>query len=127
MYVVIGEHYFNDFTRINFRTSFSSLDSLYDYLKKISNNFSGNFGNYFPHPRDYNRNNYEWCGRISACNYDKGRGWETWIYQIQTDGGIVYSTGRFTDGQKFCAKFVREWLEDSEEKRIHKSFNFSEI
>lgn len=124
MYTITGERYFNDYTRKPIKMNFYSLDGIFDKMKEMSKNFAGEFGNFFPTRKG--RDGYEWCSRIECRDYDTGRGWDFWIYQIETDSGIVYSTGRFTDGEKFCSKNVEEWLERCEDKRKNKKHNFVE-
>lgn len=63
MFTIYGEKYYNDFTRQNVRMSFHSLNEIYDYMKRISYDFSDKYGSYFPTRRG---DDYNWCGRISC-------------------------------------------------------------
>lgn len=108
MYTVKGEHYYNDFTRQNYTETFYSLEDIFQWLKKVSNNFNGKYGNYFP--RDVDNPD-----RISAVD-GNSRGYEYWIYEIANDNGIVFANGRTTNGHKFVADKMKEWLVDSQRR-----------
>ena len=122
MITIKGERYYNDFTRENLKKSFSNFDSLFQWLKDTSNNFTG-YGNYFPRIEKS-----EDVGRISISDGEHS-GWEYWIYEISTDNGIVFATGQTTNGHKFCAAKVKEWLSKCNSKmtEIKNKPNFVEI
>lgn len=123
MFTIYGEKYYNDFTRQNVRMSFHSLNEIYDYMKSISYGFSDKYGNYFPTRRG---DDYNWCGRISCSDKEDKLYRNFWIYKIENENGILYSNGRYTDGEKFCAKIVEDWLMDCRNKMENKKFSFVE-
>lgn len=101
MFTVKGEHYYNDFTRENFTRTFTTLDDIFKWLQTTSENFTNKYGNYFPDLQGR-------VGRIS-CTDENRRGYQCWIYQIENENGIVFSTGRYTSGKEFCATKIKEW------------------
>lgn len=107
MFTIKGEHYYNDFTRSNYEKTFESLEDIFQWLKKVSNNFNG-YGNYFPR----NVNNPT---RISARD-GNSRGYEYWIYEIANNNGIVFANGNTTNGHQFAADKIKEWLIDSQRR-----------
>lgn len=109
MFKIKGIHYFNDYTKDYFEESFNSLDGIYNWLVKNSGNFASNYGNYFPEFRNSS------IDRISISDV-KNRGWLFWIHQIETEDGIVFSTGKFTNGKSFCASKVKDWIIDCDKK-----------
>jgi hypothetical protein len=121
MITVKGENYFNDFTRTRFEKSFVDLESLFKWMCDVSDNFNGS-DNYFPHIE----NNQ--ITRISFSDKDN-RGWCFWIYEIDNEKGIVYSTGKYTNGHKFCAQGVKRWIIESTNKinRLRNKPNFVEL
>lgn len=122
MFTFIGERYYNNYTRINVRKTFYSLEAFYNWAKKISNNFSNKYNNWFP----------VLVGDSVGCiSIDDGEncGWIFYFCQIENENGIVFSTGKLTNGEKFCAKKVKEWCIESQEKMKEtqqKTFNFVE-
>lgn len=121
MFVFIGERYYNDYTRTNVRKTFYSLDEFYIWAKKTSNNFNSKYNNWFPSIKGEN------VSRITVDDGDN-KGWQFFFYQIENENGIVFSTGRFTNGKKFCAQKVKEWCEESFKnmKEAQKTPNFVE-
>lgn len=108
MYTIYGEKYHNDFTRQNFTMRFDSLGDIFNYMKKISNNFSSTSSTWFPVRKG--RTDYTWCSRLSCRNEDDSLYRDFWVYQIDSPNGTVYSDGRYTKGEKFCSKKVEAWL-----------------
>lgn len=123
MYTVYGERYFNDFTRKLFEMRFRTLDDIFEYMKKISYNFTKD--SFFP-TNINNREGFEWVSRISCYGYDDNRYPDLWIYKIEDEEGIVFSNGRYTAGQKHCSKKVKEWLEKCNEMTKKKEYVFVE-
>ena len=125
MFTIIGEHHYNDFTKERFEKSFSSLDGIFEWLRSQSGNFNGKYGNYFPKANDIRSGDIR---RISIADC-KNLKWLYWIYEIRTEEGIVFSTGKNTNGHKFCAKKILEWIivSDKKMKEIQDKPNFVEI
>lgn len=123
MYLVSGIKYHNDYTKRPFTMRFNSLNDIFEYMKKISKNFSAQYGNYFPTRRG---TDYDWCCRISCNDTEDGVYDDFWICQIENENGILYSDGRYTHGERFCAKFVESWLADCELKRKNNKPRFVE-
>ena len=101
-----GERYYNDYTRQSWQKSFNSLEEFFNWAKEISSNFSNKYKNWFP---SFNGGS---VNRITVDD-ERSRGYEFFIYQIETENGIVFSTGRLTGGKSFCAQRIKEWCEES--------------
>lgn len=125
MYKIYAEKYRNDYTRKNVEMSFISLNEIFEYLKDISCNFSNKYDNRFPQKKNYNDNAKNWPGRISVSDEKDNYYTVFWIHQIESQNGIVFSDGKFTRGEHFCAKSVEEWLNKCHEEK-NKKFNFVE-
>lgn len=106
MFTFKGERYYNDYTRQGWQKSFNSLEEFFNWAKEISSNFSNKYNNWFP---SFNG------GSVNRITVDDERscGYEFFIYQIETENGIVFSTGRLTGGKSFCAQRIKEWCEES--------------
>lgn len=123
MFYCIGRHYFNDYTQERFEKSFATLESLFQWLRQISDSFNGNYSNYFP----IVRRTESGCevGRISVQDVTR-RGWQYWIDEIRTENGTVFSNGHNTGGKCFCAVGIESWLDDSQRRmndmREHPNF-----
>lgn len=109
MFTFIGERYYNDYNRIRVRKSFYSLENFYNWAKEISNNFTDQYNNWFPSLIG---------GDVGRISIDDGTnpGWNFFFYQIENENGIVFSTGKLTNGEKFCAKKVKEWCIECQKK-----------
>lgn len=123
MYTIYATKYHNDYTKQTATMQFHSLDDIFKYLKKISNDFNNKYGNYFPTRN--NRANYEWCGRIACRNEYDSIYRDFWVHMIKNDNGIIYSDGKMTKGEKFCAALIEDWLEHCREA-ANKKPNFVE-
>ena len=115
MITIYAEEYHDDNHNNIITKQFASLDVLFDYLKKISNNFQKGYTQYNYFPTRRGRSGYDWCGRINIRNQFDSYYDSFWIFTISNENGILYSSGRTTDGQQFCAKKVEEWLERANE------------
>lgn len=122
MFTIKGEHYYNDFTRQNYTKTFESLEDIFQWLKKVSGNFNGKYGNYFPTIRESG------FDRISARD-ENNDGYEYWIYEIANENGIVFANGRTTNGHQFCADKVKAWCIESQArlKEIQNKPNFVQL
>lgn len=126
MYKIYGELYLNDYTRKQFDIPCSSLDAIFSYCKKISRNFCDKYGNWFK-PKDMNYSEQPLViERIQVRTHEHPGYTDFWIYQIENENGIVFSNGKYTDGQKFCSKKVNDWLSECQEKMKSRRFNFVE-
>lgn len=122
MFTIKGEHYYNDLVRSNYTKTFNSLEDIFQWLKSVSGNFNGKYGNYFPTIRE---NGFD---RISARD-ESNDGYQYWIYEIANENGIVFATGRTTNGHSFCADKIKEWCIESEKrlKEIQNKPNFVQL
>lgn len=113
MFKIKGEHYYNDFTRSNYEKTFESLEDIFTWLAKVSENFSGDYSGWFTSAKTVD--DFRTVSRIEANDYNS-RGYEYWIYEIANENGIVFATGNTTNGHSFCADKVKEWLIDCQKK-----------
>lgn len=120
MFTVKGEHYRNDYTRSNFTKTFNSLQEIFEWGKKVSENFTSNYGSYFPR-----LDIPDYVGRISFRD-ENNKGYEYWIYQIEIQEGIIFSTGKYTASKPFCSPTVKSWCAECTEqiKNIRNQPNF---
>ena len=126
MFTVKGEHYYNDFTRSNYEKTFESLEDIFQWLKRVSENFSGAYNGWFTSAKTVA--DYRNVSRIEANDYNS-RGYKYWIYEIANENGIVFATGNTTNGHSFCAEGIKEWLIESQKrmKEIKDRPNFVEL
>jgi hypothetical protein len=54
-------------------------------------------------------------------------GYVYWIHEIDSESGIIFSSGKYTAGKDFCAEKVQEWFQKCEERKKHPKFNFVEV
>lgn len=54
-------------------------------------------------------------------------GYVYWIHEIDSENGIIFSSGKYTAGKDFCAEKVQEWFQKCEERKKHPKFNFVEV
>lgn len=128
MYQIKGEYYYNDYTREFFSATYHSLESIFEHLKQVSNNFCSGYHNRknysFP-KRCKDESDYDWCRRIDVHHYYKKPYDCMWIYYIEEIGnGIVYSDGHYTNGQRYCTPKVEEWLKECD-KKANEGFVFA--
>lgn len=51
----------------------------------------------------------------------------TGFTKIDSESGIIFSSGKYTAGKDFCAEKVQEWFQKCEERKKHPKFNFVEV
>ena len=108
--------YYNYYNQTAFNKKFENLDELADWI------FDQKPGcDYLTFPT----NKYGKWYEISVHPYYGG--YTYWIHQINSETGIIFSSGKYTAGKDFCAEKVQEWLQKCEERKKYPSFNFSEV
>lgn len=114
--------YYNDYREFDEVKSFSSLEDLADWLFGM---VKGEYKEYmyFVNPNDDNLRN----GKLyldSSCIKSNDGKYIYWIDQIEKDGFIIYSDGRFTNGICHWNDEVKQWLLDCRNRRNNPIFNF---
>jgi len=107
MITILAKKYRNDYSNQMCTMRFSSLTDLFEHLVKISLDFADKKRSWIPVPSEGKQ--YDWCSRIEIDNKTDYLDC-FWIYKIENENGILYSNGTYTDGEKFCAKSVEDWL-----------------
>ncbi len=112
------EEYWCDFIRKDHTKTFLNLESLENWIFEQMK-------------QDYRKNNsamYLPCGdEMSSINFKPAYdGPNNWIHLIKSTTGIIFSDGRYTSGQKFGSRRVRDWLKHCKERRDNPTFNFIE-
>ena len=127
MITVKGEHYHDDCTREYFERDFIDFDSFFNWAKRVSNNFTDPYGNYFPRAEHLPDGKVD-VGRISIVD-ETSNGWDYFIYEISIERGIVFANGATTNHKKFIAKKVEELFNSYSEKikSIREKPNFVEM
>lgn len=119
------ENYWNDYKRETGDEDFRSLYELETWIfGQMQTDYSKDpYLMYFPTPEILKKIGCEDApGRIE---FTPVRGKNVWIHMI-TDGsgGIIFSDGTFTAGQKHWSREVKDWLRHCEERRKAPVFNF---
>ena len=123
MYTITATKYHNDLDKVVEQKQFASLDLIFDFLKRMSFDFQRNSYADFPTPRG--RELYDWVGRIQVRNEADPYYYSYWIHKIEDGDWILFSDGRYTDGQRFCSGEVQAWLEKSNAYVKNRKFNFA--
>lgn len=115
------ERYWNDSHRRSEVKSFADLDELADWMfDQMQQNYIKAMS--FPTPEKVAR-----IGRTEPWSIELRPVWgeeNIWIHQIEGYEGIIFSDGKFTDGQKHWSKDVQKWLVRCEERQHRPKFNF---
>ena len=101
--------YYNDYNQKAFDKTFENLDELADWIfdqMQLDNRFG------------------KWYEISVRPNYG---GYVYWIHEIDSESGIIFSSGKYTAGKDFCAEKVQEWFQKCEERKKHPKFNFVEV
>lgn len=127
MITVKGEHYYNDYTREYFERDFPDFDGFFSWARRISNNFTDSYGNYFPRVAHLPDGGVD-VGRISIVDETRD-GWDYFIYEISIENGIVFANGVTTNHKKFIAKKIEELFDLYSEQinSIREKPNFVEM
>ena len=118
------ERYWNDFARKNERASFQSLDALADWIfGQMQQDYTkDNLVMSFPTPEKLERINEDGPYNIE---FKPTRGGENiWIYLIENSEGIIFSSGKFTAGQKYWSSAVKERCIACDQRQHSPKFNF---
>lgn len=119
---VTYQKYFNDY-RKNYETAnFASLNGLADWMfEKVVGKYKGQI--YFTDPDQ----NHVFEGKLKLSGssiHTSDPEWHYYIHQIQKDGAIIYSDGRFTNGICHWNDEIKQWLRDCRERKDNPKFNF---
>lgn len=126
MITVKYTRYRHDYDKKAETKSMYSLEDLADWLfGKCKGSYED--GMYFTNPDDDRFHYYD--GKLKLDNscisvsYDD-TGYCTWIEQIEDNGKIIYSTGKYTNGICHWNETIKQWLRDCRERQKNPQFNF---
>lgn len=125
MITVKGEYYNCDYDRKPFSMNFRDFDGMLDFMKEhVNGNLDRSWGDYGSDTRmrnidigyrtelhdDRSKNTVSDDFRISRLEADdRGVRYHIWIYLIESENGIEFTTGRYTSGQEHASKRYKEW------------------
>lgn len=116
------EKYYNDYiTKYETITLFSLNDLANWMFAKTTGEYKRHM--YFADPNQ----NHEFCGKLkldSSSIHTSDDCYIYWIHQIEKDGAIIYSTGKFTNGICHWNEEVKQWLLDCRKRMNNPKFNF---
>lgn len=126
MITVKYERYSDDYHRHIESKTFSGLGALADWLfEKAEGRYEDKM--FFVNPDNewltHEKSKLRLDSSCISLRYDSS-GYETWILQINKDGKIIYSTGRFTNGISHWNEEVKQWLRDCRDRQKNPTFNF---
>ena len=124
MITVKYERYWNDYIRKHEEKSFSSLADLEEWIfGKMQQDYAKAMS--FPTVEAAARihNEGPWASEFRPVWGEEA----FWIHQISySHGGIIFTDGKFTSGQRHWSKEVQSWLDHCKERCSAPKFNFSE-
>ena len=105
--------YYNDYNQKAFDKTFENLDELADWIfDQMQLDYTKKPGcDFLTFPTDRFGKWYEISVRP---NYG---GYVYWIHEIDSESGIIFSSGKYTAGKDFCAEKVQEWFQKCEERK----------
>lgn len=115
--------YYNDFKNSMETKIFYSLDDLADWLFGMVNGKYDSFKIYFVNPDTVHTYN----GKLhldNSCISSSDDHWHYWVEQIERDGKIIYSTGKFTNGISYWNEDIKQWLRECRNRINNPQFNF---
>lgn len=113
MYTVKFEYYICDYNRKMSSKTFGSLTELENWL-------------FDQMQQSYDRMWFP-TKEPSRIEVDPGgKNPDIWIYYIESDRGVEFTTGKFTNGQKHWSKDIQKWLTHCNERKKTPSFKFVE-
>ena len=119
------EKYRNDYDRMIEEKWFHNLQEVQDWLFDIC---EGKYakGMFFIDPESTIPYFKGKLNLDSSCISVNGRSYDTWVLQINKDGKIIYSTGRFTNGISYWNDEVKQWIMACRERQLNPNptFNF---
>lgn len=116
------EKYFNDCKKSYETKDFDNLEKLADWLFEM---VKGKYENsmYFTNPD----NDHVMDGKLhldGSCIKSNDGYWTYWIEQIEKDGVIIYSTGKFTNGICHWNDEIKQWLKTCRNRMKNPTFKF---
>ena len=124
MVIVKYQRYHNDYTRYFEEKTFVDLQEVADWLfGKCRGSYRDSI--YFTNPDT----DHYYDGKLRLDNScisveDDGSGYDTWIEQIEENGKIIYSTGKYTNGICHWNEKIKQWLRDCRVRRENPQFDF---
>lgn len=114
--------YRNDYDRKDEKISFYNLKELEDWLFNMkTGSYERNM--YFTSP---DRSHY-YDGKLqldSSCISSNDGKYDIWVQMIENDDGIMYSTGRYTNGICHWNDQVKDFLRSCRKRQKGNQFNF---
>ena len=119
------EEYHNDYFRRNHEKSFSNLQEMENWIfDQMQQDYTKGRGMYFHTPKKDQQIHGDGASRIEFT--PKFGGPTFWIHMIEDYGGIIFSDGSFTAGQKHWSRDVQSWLEHCDVRQHTPKFNVVE-
>ena len=116
------EKYYNDYKKSYETKNFNSLNNLADWLfGMVKGEYKRSM--WFVDPDNKHLFNGE-LRLDGSCIHSNDGEWIYWIEQIEKDGVIIYSTGKFTNGICHWNDEIKEWLRCCRERLSNPQFNF---
>lgn len=116
------EKYYNDYRNSYETKGFGSLEELADWLfGMVKGEYKRSM--WFTDPN----NDHMFDGKLrldGSCIKSNDGEWVYWIEQIEKDGVIIYSTGKFTNGICHWNDEIKQWIADCRERMNKPTFNF---
>lgn len=122
MYKVKYEKYYNDYRKSYETKTFRTMEEFADWLfGMVKGEYKRSM--WFTNPDDEHLLN----GKLKldgSCIHSNDGEWIYWIEQIEKDGTIIYSTGKFTNNVCHWNDEVKQWLRDCRQRMNNPTFNF---
>ena len=106
------KYYTNDYICKEGKETYYSLEDMFRNWRTRSNNYADKYNNWIPTKQ------FGYTSRITVSTVGE-RYDEMFVYQLDNENGTIFSTGKYTDGEKYCAKKLEERFD--EENRFIKS------
>lgn len=128
MITVRYERYWNDYRKYDERQTFYSLEGVADWFFGMCRG-SYKDGMYFTNPDKTYPYHKRDCDKLDSSSISihsiaTSDGYSYHIDQIEIDGVIVYSDGKFTNGIRHWNETIKQWLRDCRARQSNPQFNF---
>lgn len=114
--------YYNDYRRFDEIKTFCSLDDFANWLfDMVQGDYK--YKIWFVDPYDDHMRD----GKLhldNSCIKSRDGDWQYWIEQIEKDGAIIYSTGKYTNGICHWNDEIKQWLVKCRDRMNNPRFNF---